>query len=521
MMIRSFVFLVFCSAATITTVVAQTLPTISGTRVPCLNGKADQHACHAVDLLARVSIDDLYAYKTGVSPAPDYALLNDIWGWTDPLTGREYALVGRHDAVAFVDVTNPMEPIYMGFLPSHGDAASVWRDMKVYKDHMFVVVDANGSNGMQIFDLTELRNFQGGISRFSHSARYIGIETAHNVAINEETGFAYIVGGRPECRGLHMVDISSPLEPQFVGCFSHPGTGRSNNGYTHDTQCVVYKGPDTDHFGQEICFSSNERALSIVDVTDKSAPIPLAAASYPGVGYTHQGWLTEDHRYFVMNDEMDERNFVDRTRTLIWDVTDVEDPVLAQEFLGRTGSIDHNLYVRDQYVFASNYTSGLSIIDVEDPLNPFEVAYFDTHPSSDRLGFSGTWSVYPFFASGTIVVNSHPDGLLILDPSQLNISRLSSTQEAEEQPEGLTLTSAYPNPFNPSTTFSVLVHEDTRVTVNVFDMLGRHVERLVDGPVAAGSHVITLDGSSLPSGTYIVHARAGLQTATQHVTLIK
>ena len=140
-------------------------------------------------------------------------------------------------------------------------------------------------------------------------------------------------------------------------------------------------------------------------------------------------------------------------------------------------------------------------------LNPFEVAYFDTHPSSDRLGFSGTWSVYPFFASGTIVVNSHPDGLLILDPSQLNISRLSSTQEAEEQSEGLALTSAYPNPFNPSTTFSVLVHEDTRVTVNVFDMLGRHVERLVDGPVAAGSHLITLDGSSLPSGTYIIHAR--------------
>jgi choice-of-anchor B domain-containing protein len=85
----------------------------------------------------------------------------------------------------------------------------------------------------------------------------------------------------------------------------------------------VYRGPDTRYNGREICFNSNEDTLTIVDVTDKSAPAMLARKFYPGKGYTHQGWLTEDHRHFLLDDEKDETKLRVNTRTHIFEVSDL------------------------------------------------------------------------------------------------------------------------------------------------------------------------------------------------------
>ena len=157
---------------------------------------------------------------------------------------------------------------------------------------------------------------------FSPTATYNRIQSAHNIVINEETGFAYSVGnrgGNDTCGGgLHMIDISTPSDPEFAGCFAHKNTGRGRTGYTHDATCVVYEGPDTRHRGKEVCFGSNETRLSIADVSDKEDPVALASAAYPNVGYAHQGWLDEDHEYLYMNDELDEFGSQSNTRTLVW-----------------------------------------------------------------------------------------------------------------------------------------------------------------------------------------------------------
>jgi choice-of-anchor B domain-containing protein len=256
---------------------------------------------------------------------------------------------------------------------------------------------------------------------FTEDARYDRIHSAHNIAINTETGYAYTVGnsdGGETCGGgLHMVDIRDPKSPTFAGCFSDPATGRQKTGYTHDAQCVVYRGPDEDYRGREICFGSNETALSIADVTDKQDPVAVAVAEYPNVGYTHQAWLTEDHRYLLLDDEMDElHGLVEHTRTLIWDVSDLDDPVLAEEFLNPNSvSIDHNQYVVGDKVYQSNYVAGLRILDISDIENPREVGFFDTVPyGSDGPRFDGSWSNYPFFESGVIVVTSGDEGLFLL-----------------------------------------------------------------------------------------------------------
>ncbi|MDP8988437.1 MAG: choice-of-anchor B family protein, partial [Actinomycetota bacterium] len=283
---------------------------------PCSEGFAGPYPCSNVDLLAYLPLSDIGGTRSN-------SAANDIWGWTDPATGKEYAIVGRVFGTSFVDISDPTRPVYLGQLPTHGPFGSSWRDIKVYANHAFIVSEAT-NHGMQVFDLTQLRNVSQPPVTFSETAHYKKMSSAHNIAINEASGFAYIVGasGRTGCSGgLHMVDIRKPTSPSFAGCFSA-------DGYTHDTQCVLYDGPDADHRNREICFNSNEDTVTIVDVTDKSRPVQLSRTGYAGSAYTHQGWLTEDRRYFLLDDELDEQNFAHNTRTRVWDVSDLDKPIV-------------------------------------------------------------------------------------------------------------------------------------------------------------------------------------------------
>jgi choice-of-anchor B domain-containing protein len=224
------------------------------------------------------------------------------------------------------------------------------------------------------------------------------------------------MGGETCGGGLHMIDIREPKNPKFAGCFADTQTGSARTGYSHDAQCVTYRGPDRDYQGREICIGSNETHLSIADVTDKASPKAVSRASYPNVGYTHQGWFTDDQRYFFVDDEGDEvSGTVPRTRTLVWDLADLDDPVMVKEFLGTTPASDHNLYIKGNLVFQSNYTAGLRILDITDPLNPVEVGFLDVMPDgNNEAGFNGSWSNYPYFKSGTIVVTGIEQGLFIV-----------------------------------------------------------------------------------------------------------
>lgn len=352
-------------------------------------------------------------------------MVSDIWGWTDPDTGREYAILGRFDGTSFIDVTDAENPTYLGNLPlTEGATPNLWRDMKVYDNHAFVVADNAGDHGIQIFDLTRLRDVTDAPVDFDEDAHYANFGSAHNIVINETSGFGYVVGGSGSgetCGGaLHMIDLRDPKNPTFAGCYSDPATGQNAPGYTHDAQCVSYRGPDADHTGKEICFNASESALGIGDVTDKDNPTPISSATYPNVAYSHQGWLSEDQAYFYLNDELDELSgLTTGTRTMVWDVKDLDDPVLVKEFIQDNPASDHNLYVRGQFMYQSNYVSGLRIFDISDPESPEPVGFFDTVPGApDQPGFAGSWSNYPFFESGNILVSSMREGLFILKKRQ-------------------------------------------------------------------------------------------------------
>lgn len=397
-------------------VTAKTYAAVNGKEVQCgAEGKVGEFECGSTGLMSFLPITAIGG-KRGTN-------LNDNWGWTDPVTKKEIAILGRTDGTSFVDISDPANPRYLGNLPkTKGSPSSAWRDMKVYKDHVFIVADNAGEHGMQVFDMTRLRNVTTP-QTFKPDVTYDRINSAHNIVANEETGFMYTVGssgGGETCGGgYHMIDVRNPKRPKFAGCFGDAKTGRAGTGYSHDAQCVSYHGPDQKFAGREICIGSNETAISIADLTDKKNPVAISRASYPNVAYAHQAWFSDDHRYLYLNDEGDESagkgEAAKGTRTLVWDLADLSDPILVKEHVGTSKAIDHNLYVKGDRMYQANYTSGLRILDISDPRNPKEVGFMDTHPGDDGSpSFAGAWSVYPYFKSGAIVITSIGEGVFFV-----------------------------------------------------------------------------------------------------------
>lgn len=370
---------------------------------PCVNGMAGIYPCNGYDLVSHINIEDL----GGPS-----ARGNDCWGWTDPLTQKEYALMGTSTGTTFVDISDAINPVIIGRLPTE-NSNSTWRDVKTYGNFAFIVSEAN-AHGMQVFDLTRLRgaDTSNGVIVFTPETVYTGFGNAHNIVINETNAYAYVVGSNTFAGGPHFVDISDPLNPVAAG-------GYSVDQYSHDAQVVTYNGPDSDYTGREIYIGSNENEVVIVDVTDKSNPVQISSIDYPFIGYTHQGWFTEDFRYFLLGDELDERDFGVNSRTLAFDFTDLDNPSLHLSYLGPTKAIDHNGYVKGDTYFLANYTAGVRFIDLSsiDDLFLTEVGFFDTFPENDDTSFDGVWNVYPYFPSGNILVNDINSGMFVIRKS--------------------------------------------------------------------------------------------------------
>lgn len=371
-----------------------------------------------VTLLSRLTLAQMGAGQSGV-------LGNDCWGWTDTPSGREFALFGLTNGTAFVEITDPENPVYIGTLPT-AQGNTTWRDLKVFKNHVYIVADGGGNNahGVQVFNLKQLLTATNLPVTFSANARYTGLGRAHNIALNEETGFAYVVGspGHNSSGGLIMLNLNNGTMPQLAGVFA-------GDGYTHDVQVVVYRGPDRRKgvrlggglfnpiVGREIAFCANEDTLTIVDVSIKNAPEILSRVPYQQSQYSHQGWLSADHKYFFMDDELDEQTYGPiPTRTHVWDVRNLSNPIYLGYHNGTEMTIDHNLYVKGDYIFQANYSSGLRILKINNPLTVDleEAGFFDTYPANNDISFNGAWSVYPYFPSGSIIVSDRQNGLYVV-----------------------------------------------------------------------------------------------------------
>ena len=350
----------------------------------CFVGPAHaQHGSLNVNLYHQVTLRDFSA---------SYAM--DCWGYVSD-SGREYALVGLSSGTAFVEITDPSNPVIVAQI-GHSRGG---KDMKVYEDYAYVTQD---SGPLQVIDMSDIDNGNVTLVRSLSTG-------AHNLIVNEDSGFLYRCNGQ----GLSAMSLANPANPT--------AQGNRWRGECHDAQIVNYtEGP---YAGKEIAFifAGWSNNLDIVDVTDKSNTVLLSRRGYSGSGYTHNGWLSADRQYLYLSDELDEIDgHTDVTLTFVWDVADLSNPFLVDTFTSGLAATDHNLYIRDGFVFQANYKGGMHIFDIQaDPINPPLVGYYDTYPSSDSNGYDGgAWTTYPFFPSGTVIVSDQDGGLFILDPRE-------------------------------------------------------------------------------------------------------
>lgn len=375
------------------------------------------------------------------------SFLSDIWGWTSP-GEQEYALVGTSSGIAFARITDPTKPEFLGIVPTTNPntTRNFWWDLKTFNNHVYWTTEVNDA-GVGIFELTKLDDMPAVAAGSPESIlkadarwgenRENGYIRAHNISINEATGMAYLTGASkvpavdPDFTddGTIILDLNgNPLAPLEVG--------QILNIDSHDAQIVNYHGPDTRFQGREIAIVSNgtDLELGIYDVTDKDDIVEISVMPYRGAGFTHQGWLTEDHRFFLMGDEEDElfgvsdpRNpdLPDTARTFIWDVRKLDAPVVIDKFDSSAANIDHNLFIRGDKVYQAHYTAGIRVLGIIDKADGTigleELGHMDTEPRlpNNHMNhniniFVGPWGVFPFFESDTIAASDGLNGLVLM-----------------------------------------------------------------------------------------------------------
>ncbi|KAI0976341.1 hypothetical protein F4678DRAFT_221287 [Xylaria arbuscula] len=404
--------------------------------VPCANGLAELEAGNPLYSFNCSGID-LYDFQSHVdlgSPTGEGA---GSWGWTSS-DGREFVAIAQSDGAAFLEITPQGKISYLGRLPQYSKAApSLWREIKGYKNYIVIGSEAV-NHGIQFFDMSKLLTIDPAnpvIFTDADAYHFADLPTgrSHTVQVNEEKNYAVASGSQPRtdkcASGLIFIDLTDFTNLTSPGC-------AAADGYVHDAQCLVYRGPDEKYVGTDICYGYNEDTLTIYNVTDKAKATIISRTSYDGAAYTHQGWVldTEWQQYLVLDDEYDEYDGVGPGAagypiTYIWDISSLEAPKQTGYYSAKVKGIDHNQFISGDFAYQSNYGGGLHILDISSiPTDPTgksvkEVAHFDIYPEDDEesgggiIDFVGTWSHYPYFKSGYIVINTIERGVYVVKRS--------------------------------------------------------------------------------------------------------
>lgn len=390
----------------------------------CQDGMAGQYPCDGIDYLSFMSIEELGGELGAGSAA-------NLWGWKDPETNKEYVIFGLTDKTAFVDVSDPENPVLIGNLPNQTTVTpDKYRDIKVYQNYAFIIADENSEHGMQVFDLTELRDVMTPTVTFTTTAYFGEFGNAHNLHINEDSGYAYILRTTaPDlcASAVYMVNIQKPLKPTDAGCIN-------DGGAASDTMCVMYHGPDPEFQNKEICATASDDNIVVHDVSDKANPVLLADLDYSNIKRAHNTWFTDDHRYFLSSDMYDETEFGLNMRIFAWDLSDVDNPQLIDIYDADYTASDHNLWIKGDYAYIGNFHAGMRMLDISALKDGGEMTagpFLDLFPKDDNASHhGGVWAVYPFFESDTIAISDKTAGMYLVRPSQdvtaVSVSKLSS-----------------------------------------------------------------------------------------------
>lgn len=383
----------------------------------------------------------------------------NICGYTDA-SGNEYALVGASNGMDIVDVTNPASPVHITQILN---IDNLWKEIKVYRHYAYVTTEGGG--GLQIVDLSALPSATLPFHNYTGDGAIAGqLGSIHALHIDTTQGYCYLFGSNIGAGGAVILDLNSdPYNPTYVGQYQQ-------NGYVHDG----YVDNDTLYAGHIY-----DGQMTVVNCTNKSNTQALATQTTP-TAFTHNTWLTADRKHVLTTDE--------NTNSYLtcYDLTNLSNIVETdriQSYNPGSGSIVHNTHVvGTNWAVTSWYRDGFVITDITRPGNLVHVGYYDTYTGSGN-GFDGAWGVFPYFASGTIVVSNINEGLFVFSPTYVRACYL----------EGMVTDSACGTPLTGVTI--------TISSVNVTDQTNLNGS-YATGTAIPGSYTVTFSKPGYQNAVY-------------------
>ena len=404
--------------------------------------------------------------------------LNDIWGWTSPL-GQEYALIGTGDGMSVVRVTNPLVPEFIGIVlsPAPQSGGNLWGDVGVfnvetgegeYEGYAYFTTEADDTP-INILALNQLDAMGPAVpgtpgAEIPASSSFMegGYASAHNIYVNQQSGYAYVAGVHLEGEETACDDDpfhparfntlilnlnEDPLNPTIAACVADAGE--------HDFYVVNYRGPDKDYRNREIAFVFDGRdrdartgsrpdstpgqtiggMTEIWDVTDKDDIKVISSFLAPGICFSHQGWTESNrHEYLLINDELDELRDIfgglpglcdgvvppvlQNSGIYIMDIRDLDNPVFQERFaIDAPGEIDHNFVRHANRLYWAVYNAGSRVIEMRKnsgKLELREIGRLDSEPRNVPI-FFGQWGIFPFAESETIIASDINNGLMVME----------------------------------------------------------------------------------------------------------
>lgn len=452
-----------------------------------LAGSSFAQVANNVSLIGNLNV------RPSQTPSQFGSKYSAIWGWTAP-NGREYAIMGCVTGTSFIDITDSTNIVEKDFVPG---PYSPWREIKVYQNYAYVVVDQNGT-GMQIINLSFLPDSVNLVKTWTFS----GFTQAHSISI--EGQYLYLNGGNASSNGgIRIVDLANPTTPVQRGQYS--------TRYVHDSFIR------NDTIYAAAMFSNR---YDIINASNKNSPQLITSFNnLPNFSLTHNCWISDDRRYLFTTDESQ----TPPGTVKVWNIQNFSNiqyvTSIRPAIPVNNNAIGHNLTVKGNLLVVSHYEAGIRFYNISNPVLPIEIGYYDTYSTADSAEYRGNWGHYLNFASGKIISSDMQTGLwvnrLLVVPTGIegNINTVT----------GYSLSQNYPNPFNPATKISFSLAKNSNVSLKVFDLSGKEVAELLNDRRDGGRYEVTFDAAKygISSGVYFYKLTTPDYSEVKKMILVK
>ena len=299
---------------------------------------------------------DLLAHVDEYSQGPLEFNYSACWAYVHS-DGREYAAIGVATGTAIYNVTNPAAVVRVGFIPG---PTSIWREIKSYRNWIYVVTEGLGAGqGLQIIRMT---NPDAPVLAATWTGSFV---RSHTVSVDTTRALLICNGTRDAAglaAGMRILSLASPEAPVELSHWPADPGPISSDDYVHDSVPI-----GTRLYASSI-YSGFER---IFDLSNPYLPVLETSWTYPGA-FTHNLWPDASGKYLYATDEINGQPL------RVFDISDLGVPVLVNGITSNPRAIVHNAHVRGDELFLANYTEGLRVLDLSDPVHPAEFAWADS-----------------------------------------------------------------------------------------------------------------------------------------------